>query len=108
MASKHKFLNLNLIEAFVPMMEKRGVSVVARSSRGFLSAYQRAEGSARRLSQTWRNTRDAFIARHMAQLVSNDESLYDKDGTPTRRHLALIAWAFSPDPIGLRKIIRLL
>lgn len=61
------------------------------------------------LSASWMARREAFIARHMAQLVSNDESLYDKkDGMPARRHLALVAWAFSPDPSGLRKISRLI
>jgi hypothetical protein len=102
-----RFLGLSIVENFIPLMKLRGVSEVARSPRGFLSAYQWVGGSRAMLSANWRANRDAFISRHMAQLVSNDEPLYDKkDGMPTRRHLALIAWAFSPDPIGLRKIIR--
>jgi hypothetical protein len=33
----------------------------------------------------------------MVQLIQRDEPLYDENEQPTRRHLALIAWAYSPD-----------
>lgn len=58
------------------------------------------------LADKWVTKREGFIARHMTQMVNNDEPLYDKLGRPTRRHLALIAWAFSPDPSGLRRAAR--
>lgn len=93
-----KFLPLSVILKLVPQMERQGVSEIARSPRGFLTAYRRARGSHRSLDDGWIAKREAFIARHVAQLVSNDESLYDESGNPTRRHLALVAWAYSPDP----------
>jgi hypothetical protein len=34
----------------------------------------------------------------MAQLEDNREALFNKKGLPTRRHLALIMWAYSPVP----------
>ena len=93
----HKFLPLKTIEKFVTLMEKLGVSEVARSPRGFLTAYRKASGHSDRLTSDWWQSREAFIARHMAQLVQRGEPLYDKaTGRPTRRHLALIAWAYSP------------
>ena len=76
-------------------MRKKGVSEVARSPRGFLTAYKKAGGKASALSDSWKAKREAFIARHMAQVKQNNEPLM-KDGKPTRRHLALIAWAYSP------------
>lgn len=93
-----KFLPLSVILKLVPQMEQQGVSKIARSPRGFLTAYREARGDHQSLDDRWIAQREAFIARHMAQLVSNDESLYDESGNPTRRHLALVAWAYSPDP----------
>lgn len=96
--SGHTFLRLATIEKYVPLMEVQSVSEVARSSRGFLTAYRQARGKPTNLPDHWHARRDGFIARHMAQLIGNDEGLFGKDGLPTRRHLALIAWAYSPQP----------
>ena len=92
---RYKFLPLGKIDRYIPEMERRHVSEVARSKRGFLTAYQEAGGHSRALSPEWIARRDGFIARHMAQVIANDEPLM-VDGKPTRRHLALIAWAYSP------------
>lgn len=91
----YPFLRLSDVERYVPAMELQGVSEVARSPRGFLIAY-RAAGSAGQLSERWHTKRTAFIARHMAQVLLRQEPLYTQAGEPTRRHLALIAWAYSP------------
>lgn len=91
----HPYLSLSTIKKYEPMMSKKGVSEVARSPRGFLTAYKKAGGKSSGLSDQWKAKRDGFIARHMAQVRSNNEPLM-KNGKPTRRHLALIAWAYSP------------
>ena len=91
------YLPLEEIDRWVPLMRRQGVSQVARSSRGFLSAYRAARGDSSRLSEAWLRKRDAFVARHMAQVKSRGEALW-RDGLPTRRHLALVAWAMSPTP----------
>jgi hypothetical protein len=101
---KHTFLTLQTISVWEPLMRELGVSEVARSPWGFLTVFK--QWGARLLPDKWVTKRDGFIARHMAQMVNNDEPLYDKLGRPTRRHLALIAWAFSPDPSGLRRAAR--
>jgi hypothetical protein len=93
--SSPRYLSLLTINKYVPDMKRRGVSEVARSPRGFLTAYKKAGGQSSRLTEQWRAKRDAFIARHMAQVQANNEPLF-KGGEPTRRHLALIAWAYSP------------
>jgi hypothetical protein len=95
-----KFLSLAVIDRYVPEMERLGVSEVARSRRGFLTAYRKAKGDPKRLSPEWKTKREGFIARHMAQVDANKEPLHDlKDGSLTRRHLALVAWAYSPYPL---------
>ena len=91
----HKFLSLSTVEKYVPAMERFGVSEVARSPRGFLTAYRKAKGKRENLTADWWQRREAFIARHEAQRKARGEPLYS-NGLPTRRHLALIAWAYSP------------
>lgn len=98
----HDFVSLSLVEKFVPLMERQHVSEVARSPRGFLTAYREAGGHKNRLGPEWVAKREAFIARHMAQVIANDERLF-VDGMPTRRHLALLAWAYTPQ---LERIVR--
>lgn len=89
------WLPLKEVKRWEPLATRRGVSKVARSPRGFLTAYKE-----KRLDPWWVNRRQGFINRHKAQL-DQGERLWEKDGTPTRRHLALIMWAYSP---ALRKL----
>lgn len=90
-----RFMPLRSVSRWEPLAREMGVSEVARSSRGFLAQYRRA-GGASKLSAWWRARREAFIRRHMAQVRKRGEPLWDKRGRPTRRHLALMMWAFSP------------
>lgn len=100
-----KALSLKFANQFRKAAAKRGVSRVARSSRGFMAAYAKA-GSIKKLSPWWRNRRNNFIKRHMAQVRKRHEPLFDRQGRPTRRHLALVMWAASPSPARLRKALR--
>jgi len=99
-AETYPWLSLAKIKKYEQLMRDRGVSEVARSPRGFLTAYKRA-GSKTRLSPEWRMKRDGFVARHWTQAQKQARPLYETKGkyagTPTRWHLALIAWGFSPD-----------
>lgn len=82
-----------------PLAKAQGVSEVARSSRGFMRAYEKA-GAWAALDPWWKARRNAFVARHMAQVRQNGEKLWkrDKSGNlrPSRRCLALIMWAYMP------------
>lgn len=98
----YPFLSLATVNKYVPLAAKRGVSEVARSSRGFLAQYRRARGQGRSLDPWWANRRENFIKRHMAQVRGHGEALWKPDGTPSRRHLALIMWAYSPQASKLR------
>ena len=98
MADKYPFLLLATVKRFEQLAEDRGVSEIARSPRGFLGAYRVAR-KPEYLTYEWRVKREGFIARHMAQL--KNEKLFEKNGEPTRRHLALIMWAYSPAPNAL-------
>lgn len=84
---RYTWLPLSVIRKYEPEMERLGVSEIARSRQGFLTAYKKVGGRWQKLSDYWQQKREAFIARHLAQYRKN----------PTyRRKLALIAWAYMP------------
>ena len=85
----------HLVEHAEHVAAARGVSKVARSPRGFLTAWK-----ANDLDTDWCRKREGFIERHMAQVRKRHEPLW-KNGQPTRRHLALVMWAYSPTPAKL-------
>jgi len=92
------WMTVEEVEAMLPTIEAAGVSAVARSPRGFISAYRRIRSPLQMMiaevpdlvTQSWAQRRDAFIARALPVYNAN----------PThRRALALIAWAYLP-PLG--------
>jgi len=86
MMPDYSYLPLSKVRKYEPEMRRLGVSKVARSPSGFLSAYKRAEGNPRNLSENWKTKRRNFIKRHLAQHKPSHK----------RRRLALIAWAYDP------------
>lgn len=84
---EYKYLPLRKIKKHEPEMRRLKVSEVARSPRGFLTAYKRVDGNPDKLSESWKRKRHGFIKRHLVQQRKN----------PTlRRRLALRAWAYEP------------
>jgi len=92
---EYPWLALDEIAEWEDVADALGVSEVARGRSGFLPQYKRAGGDPSMLSEKWIRKRNGFVARHMAQM--EDEDWYEEDGIPTRRHLALIMWAYSPE-----------
>ena len=95
------YLPLGFVLAALPAMRAQRVSKVARSRRGFIAAYRRAKGRPENLEEMtdrdgvpWAVVRRNFLKRHIAQMDGDGW----RDGEPTRRHLALVAWAYSPTP----------
>ncbi len=107
------FLSLSSCLVWVSLAEERGVSKVARSPNGFFTAYQDADGKKSNLSCWWRNRRINFCDRHWIQIQTNeDEKLFESSGKfaglPTRHALALIMWAWHPNPAALSKSVQVL
>jgi hypothetical protein len=110
----YPWMPLAQVKKWIPLMEELGVSKVARkggskvTGEGFLQAYEACRGRRACMktrmatkNSSWAERRGQFIARHMAQVELNDEPLWRKrkgKWEPTKRHLGLIAWAFSPAP----------
>lgn len=94
----YRYVPVTRVKNYETEAAARGVSAVARSSRGFLTVYAQA-GNARNLPDAWRRRRDAFVKRHLAQAALNREQLYDaRTGQYSRRGLALLMWAYDPKP----------
>lgn len=91
----YNYLPLKTIELYEPIAEEFKVSQVARGVAGFLTQYRKVKGRPNKLSDHWDKKRENFIKRHMTQLRKNKERLW-VNGLPSRRHLALIMWAYSP------------
>lgn len=116
--TRFKYLPLSKVKKFIKLAKERGVSKVARgevqskqTDLGFIEAYKKVNGSISKMKsfpvkrtnpdgQTWNERREAFVARHLTQMRRNNIPLFEKSGkykgTPTRQHLALIMWAYSP------------
>jgi hypothetical protein len=116
--NEFEWLPLSLVEKFIPLMERYNVSEVARGAKpsaqtreGFIEAYDAVNGLKSKMrkretgfsDQTWDERRHAFVSRHMAQIEYRGEPLYQDNGDPTRHHLSLIAWAYSPDEEGIKE-----
>lgn len=97
------FVPLRMVETLMPWAETIGVSSVARGPGGFIEQFQKAKGDESKLkkmtfskNQSWWDRRNGFIKRHMAQVKKRKEPLW-RNGIPTRRHFALLMWAYTPD-----------
>jgi hypothetical protein len=114
----YPWLSLQTANALKAEAKRRGVSKVARGEvrssqtrEGFMQAYAAVKGSkaamARRMATTktsWAQRREGFIARHVAQGGPWWETVGGAE-RPTRRHLGLIMWAYSPTPAKLKRYI---
>ena len=78
----YPMLSLNYIKKFIPYAQQNNVSEVARSKRGFLTAYMNGQ-----LTEDWLHKRENFIKRHLAQYKRGE----------MRRRVAMIMWAFDPE-----------
>ena len=115
----YSWLSLREVEKFEPLMERKGVSKVARgvqsskqTREGFMEAYRAVNGSKSKMAsrrtgygdQYWDERRHGFISRHIKQMKKDKHSSgWMPNGEPTRRHLGLIAWAYSPTPSRIKK-----
>lgn len=116
-----KWLDLNDVLRSIPAMDRQGVSKVARgvekstqTKEGWVQAYIATGGNpvamAKRLTgrndhETWKDRRKQFLARHLKKVKLDNEPLW-KNGQPTRRHLALVAWGYSPTIPKLKKWLK--
>jgi hypothetical protein len=107
----YPFLKKSTVVRTLPIIDRFNVSRVARgkkkssqTKKGFLQIWL-SGGSLNSMAtknQTWNERRTAFIARH----TKGQGKLWQANGYPTNKHLALISWGYSPDPKGLQSFLK--
>ena len=118
---EYKWMKLDDVLRSIPAMEDQGVSKVARgmesskqTKEGWVQAYIATGGNpvamAKRLTgrsdwETWKDRRQQFLSRHLGRVKKDKEPLW-KNGQPTRRHLALVAWGYTPDTTKYRQWLK--
>lgn len=113
---EYEFLNLSKIKKYEKMAEKLKVSEVSRgvkksklSDKGFLEVYKEIKGkkNKNKLKEIpikksnpngidWYRKRDVQIKAKLSQIKKMKLKLFDSNGNPTKIHLNLIMWAYSP------------
>lgn len=103
---RYSWLPLHTIDPWVERVAARkGVGDVVRSPRGFLAAYRLAQGQPHVMGtdpysgENWSVRRHKYIERLLAAMTKDKyPNGWDDRGQPTRRHLALMLWAYTPTP----------
>ena len=97
MSAEPPWLPFDVVLAWSQEARQRGLADSGWAA--FLDAWRRVDGDPERLPVSWRTRRRAFLARQEAARQRAQEPLWEKQrGSPSRRHLALVMWAFSPVP----------
>ena len=106
----YKLIPYKLMLSSIPYMAEKNVSEISRgikqskqTTKGFAQTWIDTKGSPAILTmrngyndQTWGIRRNSFIKRHLKQIKLNNEPLFE-NGNPSRRHLSLIAWGYTPN-----------
>lgn len=102
---------------FYSISEKaRGLRKPTTSDEGFLTIYRKSKAPglynipARKdvpEGISMAKKRIVALKAKLGQMKSMNIPLYNKDGTPTKMHVILAMWAYSPDEKGLRKSIQI-
>lgn len=113
---EYKWMTLDDANRAEPAAAEQAVSEVARgivpstvTDHGFMEVYRMVDGDPEEMhnvmatdNSTWAERRYQFVARHLAQGKEHKRKTGDnpwwRDGEPTRRHLGLMMWAYTPTP----------
>lgn len=101
-----------LAEYYNISRKARGLDKPTTSDRGFLEVWREVNGDKKRLrnypvksilpeGQTWDKQRNNFIIRRISMMKNAKDDLYytsgPNEGLPTKLHVNMIMWAYSPD-----------
>lgn len=104
------YLPLASIEALLPLKGKYGIE--DKRLDDFLEAYKKANADYKNLrtvssgedQPTWDIVRNSELKKLLKQLEENRPELW-KDDLPTKEHMEIILWAYSPDASKIKKNI---
>ena len=118
----YPFLKMDFIKKFYPLANKYKVSEKARglkkpktSDKGFLQVYSKVKNpnelkdcpvkKSKPDGANWFKTRENRLNAKMGQMKSMNIKYFDKEGVPTKMHVILIMWAYSPYVDKLKKYL---
>lgn len=92
---------------WAPYAHKQGIGTTA-ATRDFGFALQQASRRKGELELLWQKRRLEHLRKQISLIVKNDEAWFVTDDQgrtlPSGRHLGMICWAFSPEPIKLSRL----
>lgn len=102
------YLPLVAIESLLPLKEK--YKIKNKQVDAFLKAYKAAKGEYKNLrtvcsaenQPTWDIARNEELRKLLKDIEENKSNLWDGD-LPTKEHLEIILWAYSPDASKIKK-----
>ena len=89
----YSFLDAQTVEVLIPLAKELGVPV------RFATEYVKA-GSHEAVGEYWKAKRTAAVRR----ILASSPSMW-RGNVPTRQHVVLAMWAFSPHPVRLSTFI---
>lgn len=117
--SRHKenfgYLTLDVVEAYQKLAKHHGIK-----DNGFLKAYKEVEGDYKKLRNkkvadtevTWDVHRNKALKPMSDNIKSKNECMYETDeslnGLPTKVHVEMILWGYSPDASKVKKATSLI
>ncbi|XP_022904890.1 uncharacterized protein [Onthophagus taurus] len=102
------YLPLDSIQALLPLRKQHKIE--DKQSEEFLKAYKSVKGEYKNLrtvssgenEPTWDIVRNVALKKLMKNIEENDPEMW-KNELPTKEHMELILWAYSPDASKIKK-----
>lgn len=102
------YLPLATVELLLPL--KKQYKIEDTQADSFLDAYRSVKGDYKNLrtvasgenEPTWDIVRNTELRKLLTNIEENDPDLW-KDDLPTKEHVELILWAYSPDASKIKK-----
>ncbi|XP_034235464.1 uncharacterized protein LOC117641866 [Thrips palmi] len=104
------YLPLDTVHAFERLAKEQGV--LNGKGPTFLQVYEEADGDLKKLrvkkvdgaDTTWDIHRNRNLKPLVEKLNKDNEPLYTSKGQPSKQHLALIVWGYSPEAGKVKKL----
>lgn len=101
------YLPLATVQTFLPLKKK--YEIEDKDADDFLKAYKSVKGEYKNLrtvksnDKSWDIIRNSSLKAVEKRNDNDDLNLWDDDDLPTKEHMEMIVWAYSPDASKIKK-----
>ncbi|XP_063231687.1 uncharacterized protein LOC134536084 [Bacillus rossius redtenbacheri] len=114
------YLPLDVVEGYDKLAERYGIKQPENGTPSFLQVYRSAEGDLKKLrvlkvdkdddaSVTWDVHRNRNLKHVSERIRAEHLPLYETDlqyrGLPSREHVEMVMWGYSPEPTKVKKVM---